>query len=294
MIEFVVENSTLVGINCIFQNGSQRHFKIHPDIVGLIMYSEGKVEGASKKKEGLVIKTFGNPMNPGAIYSGYAVDIWDGNERIKEPDYYPSYIYLTPKQRYKYFCYLENPYKSTSDLSYVYLLYYQLSESVIDEDSFLRFYALVRRLRSAFAKQSFLKNTFSDISKGILQLDNRALALEFLSEIDDDYENNSYLYLHYHFNVPFKPASLFKLARKYSYMNLEKKEKFEKSMVAYIDEKYNGELYLTDILSKEIIENSKAIRHKDYQMKLFEHKRENQRALYEFFQNYYQYAKSYK
>jgi hypothetical protein len=129
--------------------------KAHDDLNGLIWIADGKYKNyeASPKSQNFVNAgniriTFSmlSEEEPSLIYSNQKISKPDDTSIVQRPPYYPKYRELTPEQKWIYLKLLTNPYDSSIDIGFVFILYYGLERHLLLGD-FDRAFDVVLKLR---------------------------------------------------------------------------------------------------------------------------------------------------
>lgn len=143
-------------------------FIIHPDIQDLLWFCNGKQCNCDEKE-------------PSAIHTNLPIEYC---QHTDQPDYYPTYVSLTPKQRYTYLKMLENPYNEI-DIGYVFLLYYGLERHLI-LGNFDKAFDVILKLRNAHLNKSFQNYSFTALITAALLKQRTDLCVQILEKPNRD------------------------------------------------------------------------------------------------------------
>ena len=137
--------------------------KIHPDIEYLLWFGEGvrknyDISQDSRNKyefQGVIVEiSFSSDREPSVIYPKLPIKEPDDTSIVERPQYFPTYVDLSPEQRWIYHKFLQNPYNSDINIGYVFILYYGLERNIISgrlNESF----DLILKLRDVHKNKSF-------------------------------------------------------------------------------------------------------------------------------------------
>lgn len=114
---------------------------VHPDLRGLLYATD---EDPPKD----------NAYEPSMIYKGEAVIPVKDINTVPLLPYWPSYLGITPEQRFVYLKALQTPYDATVDIGYIFLLYYGLERQLYEGD-FDKAFNVIMKLRDVHSNSSF-------------------------------------------------------------------------------------------------------------------------------------------
>ncbi len=135
---------------------------VHPDIKNLLWIKNGKDRNkytipAPKpiicETAGMRL-TFSFGLNEPSLIDVQLPVSFERKSEIPEPGYYPSYERLTPQQRGLYWDFLKAPYDRSTNISYVFILYYGLERHLYQKD-FENAVEAIFKLRSVHKAPSF-------------------------------------------------------------------------------------------------------------------------------------------
>jgi hypothetical protein len=206
-------------------------FKIHDDIKGLIWIGDGKYKnytpenkyGFTAEFEGIKITFSCNYGNePSIIYTKQPVKIPEDESLIPRPPYYPTYEGLTPEQKWIYLKLLANPYDTSIDIGYVFILYYGLERHLLNGD-FERAFRVILKLRDVHSNNSFQQYSANALILSAMLHKKGEFVLEFINSLDKEHElnfwNNLLLISYYSFNVPLYPKDIMRMSASFGFDN---------------------------------------------------------------------------
>ncbi len=245
--------------------------QIHNDLRGLLWFADGPLKNYSNEAAkydsidlGGGIKISFSIMGadePSLIYVKEPVTITSNDMQIDRPPYFPTYKGLSSEQRGEYFKLLQNPYDSSIDIGYVFILYYGLERHLLSGD-FEKAFKTILKLRDVHTNKSF--QTYSANSLVLTSMLHRKgeFALEFIKSLDKEHElqfsDNLFLMCYYSFHIPLTAKDLIRLSKSFSFTNNNyiKKypELFEKELKQAILDKTKKEvLFIEDHISAQKI-----------------------------------------
>lgn len=244
---------------------------IHDDIIELIWFSNGprknyRPEEHLAKSEfyagdlriTLNITTSG-PSEPSAIDINLVTrEILDISGVEKLP-YYPSYSELTPEQRTVYLKFLENPYDTSYEIGYAFILYYGLERFLLS-NKFEKAFEVILKLRDIHSNQSFQSYSGNALVLSCLYHKRPDMMLKFIESINKDFEltfsDNLFLLSAYSFEIPLSSKDIIRLAKTFEFTNKnyisKYSEMFNETMSDIIFDKFKKPtILLGDILNKK-------------------------------------------
>ena len=190
----------------------------------------------------------------GTIHLQNDIEICD-LKKVPHTSYYSSYDSLTPKQRYAYLKYLENPFDSNADIGYVWLLYFMLSKQF--KSNLEAIFDIMLNLKKSFSDNvSLSKEIFFTLGKYLYLNDSADRTYRLLDSYEDYYVEHLYISLICKFNVAIPPKSLFGLSKKHtSGYPRNHPELYKSALIEYCNIKYPNGLYIEDIFPKSTLIN---------------------------------------
>lgn len=182
------------------------------------------------------IKILQNTCDPSTIFTNLPITRPNRFNEINKLDYYPSYINLTPEQRWIYLNWLGDV-TSEIDIGYVFLYYYGLERHLI-VGKFEEAFQEILRLRKYHDNESFLSYSKSALVFSCIYHKNIDLLEDKIEELGLSSSDNIYLHLKNRISEDLSAEDL---------LNIADKVGFERDI--YI--KKNSSLFLNRI--KEIL-----------------------------------------
>ena len=174
------------SIACVHENGITGRIVIHDDIKGLIWIADGiyrnyeKRENKETYRMGSILVTIAmNHEEPSLIYTKEKIVIPNDYMLVERPPYWPTFLNLSPEQKGVYMRLLSNPYDSSINIGFVFLLYYGLERHLLYGD-FERALKVIIKLRDAHKNKSFQSYSANAIVLTCLIKQRGDLVLEFI------------------------------------------------------------------------------------------------------------------
>ncbi|MDR1903135.1 MAG: TerB N-terminal domain-containing protein [Treponema sp.] len=271
-IEINPEESTAVipsGKNVDF--GS---FKIHDDLIGLVWIADGKYKNYTHdNKQNYTFEYGGYRVSikypgleePSLIYTNQKIAIPSDESAVSRPPYYPTYSGLTPEQKWIYLKLLTNPYNTSIDIGFVFILYYGLERHLLSGE-FERVFRLIIKLRDVHSNGSFQNYSANALILSAMLHKRGDMVLEFINSLDKDYElnfwNNLFLICYYSFNLPLCASDIMRIAGTFEFTNKNYIKKypeiFETILRDTLREKAGKEtILISDYITAEELRNIK-------------------------------------
>lgn len=133
------------------------NFNIHPDIIDLLwIKNKNNPNMIDCKLPALKFTNtnFFENGDPSMIDCSLPISRPKDIQSVPHLGYYPSYIGLSPEQRWIYLHFLENPYDSNIEISYVFILYYGLERHLMFGDCKNAFNIIIK-LKNRHKHKSF-------------------------------------------------------------------------------------------------------------------------------------------
>ena len=111
---------------------AQSTFTLHEDLKGLVWIADGEFKNyTSKAKSERSFETNGISFSismmgqnePSLIFTKERISAPKDGLIVERPPYFPTYIGLTPEQKWTYLKLLTNPYDTSIDIGFVFILY---------------------------------------------------------------------------------------------------------------------------------------------------------------------------
>ena len=120
-------NEVANTVNSRFDLTIKNRINYHPDIIDYLWI------GTEKEYKSIFIEKSRSSYEPSFININLPVEVTNDLDLVEKLDYYPNYANLTPKQRYKYLKYLENPFNSNFEIGYTFIFFYGLERFMCTE-----------------------------------------------------------------------------------------------------------------------------------------------------------------
>jgi len=204
---------------------------IHDDLKGLVWIGDGPyknyiADDGNKNTfdvDGIKITfSFMNQEEPSLIFNKQKINIPKNEKAIERPPYFPTYSQLTPEQKWIYLKLLSNPYDSSIDIGYVFILYYGLERHLLCGD-FESAFRVILKLRDVHSNKSFQSYSANALVLTSMLHKKGEFALEFIKSIDKDYElafsDNLFLICYYSFNIPLQAKDIMRMSKTFEFTN---------------------------------------------------------------------------
>lgn len=220
-------NNNITTLSDVTKSG----LSIHPDLIDLIWIGDGKYQNYSKQPqstmtypyEGFVIKVsaFG-PDEPSLLYLKYPIEKVQASEYVERPPYYPFYSELTPKQKYLYWNFLNDPYNPNNDIGYIFIFYYGLERHLL-YGNFEKAFNIILKLRDVYDNHSFQHYSASALILSTLLHKRADCTKKFIESLDKDYEfqmpGELYFLCKLSLNIPITAFDIMKFHKFFNFTN---------------------------------------------------------------------------
>jgi hypothetical protein len=246
-------------------NGNLDYSSIHPDIENLLWFGEGRRKNYSKSQDfdnifenlGIFVNiSFLNKDEPSIIYPKLPISVPSDINKVERLPYFPTYVGLTPEQRWVYHKYLSNPYDPDIDLGYVFILYYGLERHLISGNLDEAFH-VVLKMRDVYNNKSFQSYSANALITSLI-FQRGDLATKFLDSLDKEFEyefsDNLFLLFFFGLNLPINSHDIMRMSKSFgftkqnyikNYPNL-----FEKTLTTNLmDNTGSSKIYLSDYIN---------------------------------------------
>lgn len=169
---------------------------IHPDLRNLLWFGDGPKRNYIKEKKQnesiringytIYFSTYGSD-EPSLILTKLPIAKPVNISNVSRPPYYPTYVDLTPEQRWMYWQFLENPYSGSHDIGYVFIFYYGLERYLFSQNS-ENAVSVILKLRDCYTNTSFQSYSSTAIILYAISKKDTALATSFLNSLDKSHE----------------------------------------------------------------------------------------------------------
>lgn len=249
---------------------SKVDFRIHDDIEDLIWFKNGPKKNYDPKQDIEINEfyvgdirytfeiSFSGSIEPSCIDTELLIEEFRDMSDVEKLPYYPSYSDITPKQRVAYLKFLSNPYNTSFEVGYAFILYYGLERFLLT-DKFERAFEIILKLRDTHDNQSFQFYSGNALILSCIYNKRPDMMIKFLKSVDKEFElkfsDNLFLLSAYSFEIPLYSNDIIRLAKTFEFNNKnyisKYPEMFNNTMIEIIEKKYEKDfILLGDILSK--------------------------------------------
>ena len=223
-----VQNSGLAVVNNKLSTSAPL-MAVHPDFRDYIWVGDGKYKNYTplpSKTDSFIVNgrkititvSFGCDEEPSLIYTSLpiAFDV----QNVERPPYFPSYKNLTPEQRGVYWKFLANPYDTSFDIGYVFILYYGLERFLLT-NKYENVINLIISLRDIHTNKSFQHYTANAIILTCMRYQRPDIVLKFMNSLDKEHESNFsddlFLLCKHQLNLPVTVHDLIRMAKSFEF-----------------------------------------------------------------------------
>ena len=213
----------------------QSTFTLHEDLRGLVWIADGTFKNydlnASKTKSGKSFETNGIRFSismmgqdePSLIFTKERICAPKDVLTVERPPYFPTYIGLTPEQKWTYLKLLTNPYDTSIDIGFVFILYYGLERHLLEGD-FESAFRVILKLRDVHTNKSFQSYSANALVLTSMLYKRADLALEFIESLNKDHElafsDNLFVICYFSFDLPLKATDLMRMTKTFEFTNI--------------------------------------------------------------------------
>lgn len=196
------------------------------------------------------------PFEPSAIFTAESILKRRDFKDFEAPGYFPTYLELTPIQRYAYLKYLENPFAADANMSYVYLFYYGLERNLFT-DKYEKAIEIIQKLMTIFNSKGFLSYSITSLLYIALIRNDKQRIMEYLNSNYYEYIHSSLLYYClFTYKIPISFKYIIKNTSLYNFYNKLYIKKcpnyFIQTFSELVYSKYGKkELFINDFVSKK-------------------------------------------
>jgi hypothetical protein len=243
---------------------------IHDDLKGLIWFADGplrnytndNIEKNTFDYNGLKITLrMTGDEEPSLIYTKQHIIIPNNISLIERPPYFPTYSGLTPEQKGVYIKLLQNPYDSSIDIGFVFILYYGLERHLLIGD-YEKAYKVILKLRDVHSNKSFQSYSANALVLTSMLHHKGEIAFDFIKSLDKSFEysfsDNLFLLCYFSFEIPLTANDIMRMARTFEFSNLNYIKKYPDVFLEVLEslllEKYGEKTVLiSQLLNKSDI-----------------------------------------
>ena len=209
-------------------------FPIHPDIADLLWFTDSpwkndfditRLSSQQYIEIGGGIRitlSFLNAEEPSLISTKLPIMRMDSIEHVERLPYFPTYRGLTPEQRNVYWRLLKNPYDTTFDIGFVFLLYYGLERHLLN-GNYEKAFSVVLKLRDVHPNKSFQSYSANALILTCISKQRPDLAYVFMDSLDKEHEfkfsDNLYLVCKYALRIPLTPKDIMRMSKSFEFTN---------------------------------------------------------------------------
>jgi len=210
---------------------SVKGLTIHDDLRDLVWIGDGKYKNYKQAQEDnnsidlngfRITISFMNQEEPSLIYPNQKIKQPKRIEDVERPPYYPTYSGLTPEQKWVYLNLLANPYNSSIDIGFVFILYYGLERHLLS-GNFEKAIDVILKLRDVHTNKSFQSYSANAIVLSCMLHQRGDLALKFIQSLDKEHEldfsDNLFLICYFSFDLPLLPKDIMRMAKTFEFNN---------------------------------------------------------------------------
>jgi hypothetical protein len=210
---------------------AQSTFTLHEDLKGLVWIADGKFKNYTPKSNSnksfetngirFSISMMGQ-NEPSLIFTTERVAAPKAGLLVERPPYFPTYTGLTPEQKWVYLKLLTNPYDTSIDIGFVFILYYGLERHLLEGD-FAAAFRIILKLRDVHKNKSFQSYSANALVLTSMLHKNADLMLEFIKSLDKDHElafsDNLFVVCYFSFDLPLRAKDLMRMAKTFEFTN---------------------------------------------------------------------------
>ena len=234
-------------------SGKIGDFSIHDDIKFLLWFGDGELKNITEEQTKDNVYTFsgvsitiiyGTDKEPSLIFSQLLGKEPENESVIPRPPYYPTYSGLSFEQRWIYWKLLSNPYNSSIDIGYVFILYYGLERHLL-YGNFDQAFKVILKLRDVHKNNSFQSYSGNALILSALLKGKGEYIPLFINSLDKEHEfnfsHNLFIMCYYSFDLPLTPKDMMRMAKTFFIKNVNyiknSPDVFEKCLAEVLVEK---------------------------------------------------------
>lgn len=223
------------SVNPIVSSDSKELIKkgptLHEDLKGLIWIADGPNKNyslSSSKSENIDVGSirisisFLGQEEPSLIYTTQEIKKPSDESSVERPSYYPTYSSLTPEQKWIYLNLLTNPYDTSINIGYVFIIYYGLEHHLL-KGNYEKAFRTILKLRDTHKNGSFQSYSANALILSALLHQRGDLVVEFIDSLDKEYEfnfsDNLLLLCYYSFDKPLIADDIVRMAKSFGFTN---------------------------------------------------------------------------
>jgi len=222
---------------------SVRGLTIHDDLRNLVWIGDGKYKNSKhspNNKDTFEINgirmsiSFMNQEEPSLIYTSQKIAQPQNIDNVERPPYYPTYSGLSPEQKWVYLNLLSNPYNSSIDIGFVFILYYGLERHLLS-GNFEEAINVILKLRDVHTNKSFQAYSANAIVLSCMLHQRGDLVIKFIESLDKEHElsfsDNLFLICYFSFDLPLLAKDIMRMAKTFEFNNLNYIKKYPEMFI---------------------------------------------------------------
>ena len=258
-----------------------RGYKLHGDLKGMIWFGDGinknyiteQSDQQTFEIAGIKISSFiMKKEEPSLLFVTKNINKPIDKNKIERPPYFPSYSDLTPEQRWIYLTSLSNPYDSSIDISYVFILYYGLERHLI-YGNFEKAFDIILNLRDVHNNKSFQKYSGDALVLTCLLHQRSDMVIKFINSLDKTFEfgfsDDLFLLCYYSFDIPVLAEDIMRMTKSFEFTNTNYIKKYPDLFRDSLRETIMTEIGTESVDLKKYITTSELSKSELYEVSIF-------------------------
>jgi hypothetical protein len=275
--EMVVSSKSKDVVPVAEKSLTDKNLAIHEDLRNLVWVGDGKFKNYTQKQDnessydigGIRISiSFMNQEEPSLIYTQLRVTQPSEIGGVERPPYFPTYSGLTPEQKWVYLKLLSNPYDTSIDIGFVFILYYGLERHLLS-GNFEEAFEVILKLRDVHTNKSFQSYSANALVLTCMLHDRGDLISKFIESLDKDHEfafsDNLFLICYYSFDLPLLPKDIMRMAKTFEFSNMNYIKKHPDLFLENLKNEISSKLGTEEVFLKKYLTSSelKKVRYKE-------------------------------
>jgi len=254
---------------------------IHNDLRNLLWIGDGKYKNYTQTnddKNSIEINdfritiSFQNQEEPSLIYTNQKISQPRKIDEVERPPYYPTYSALTPEQKWVYLNLLANPYNSSINIGFVFILYYGLERHLL-LGNFEKAIDVIIKLRDVHTNKSFQSYSANAIVLSCMLHQRGDLVLKFIESLDKEHElsfsDNLFLICYSSFDLPLFPKDIMRMAKTFEFNNTNYIKKYPDFFLGCLKKAIQEKLGTESIDLKKYLTTSEIKKIKKQDVRIF-------------------------
>ncbi len=275
--EAVVSQNTKEVVPVAEKSLTVKSLAIHEDLRKLVWVGDGQFKNYTQKQDnensydldGFRISiSFMNEEEPSLIYTQQKVSQPKDIAQVERPPYFPTYSGLTPEQKWVYLNLLSNPYNTSIDIGFVFILYYGLERHLLS-GNFEEAFEVILKLRDVHTNKSFQSYSANALVLTCMLHDRGDLISKFIQSLDKEHEfafsDNLFLICYYSFDMPLLPKDIMRMAKTFEFSNLNYIKKYPDLFLENLKNVISSKLDTEEVVLKKYLTSTelKKVRYED-------------------------------